>query len=135
MAIAAVLLLPVFLLSVVAILDKVIPSAARRALPVTATDIQEYYDSSLPSGDYTRLLKARVPENQVAVFARKMGVTERYVARKHADLPVVIPSGEMPWWKPRARLEGALFFCPPGREFSAVALYSDGYLYYSEFKW
>ncbi|MBC7808772.1 MAG: hypothetical protein H7145_21780 [Akkermansiaceae bacterium] len=138
MIIAGVLLLPVFLLSVAVVLGSMIPSPAQRALPATATHVQEYYDSDLFSGDYTRFIKARIPEKEVAIFANKMGVSERYSARKHANLPVVIPSGDAPWWNPwnpTTRLEGALFSCPPGKDKSVVALYSNGYLYYCEYKW
>jgi hypothetical protein len=133
--IAGVVFLPVFLISALLVVDSLIPSPARQALPSSATDVQEYCDNSL-NGDYERRIRAQMPEKDVAPFAAKMGLVERYSRKKHSNLPVSILSGEQAWWNPPSNgLEGAYFSCPPSGEKSQVAIYSDGYLYYFEEEW
>ncbi len=49
------------LTAILYLLDTFMPSAARRALPESATDIQEYYSDSW-NGDFVCLIKAQLPE-------------------------------------------------------------------------
>lgn len=133
--IAGVVFLPVFLISALLVVGSLIPSPARQALPSSATDVQEYCDNSL-NGDYERRIRARMPEKDVAPFAAKMGLGERYSRAKHSKLPVSVPTGHKPWWtSPRGGLEGAYFSCSPSGNKSQAAIYSNGYLYYFEEEW
>ena len=55
------------------IADKLIPPKAVRCLPEGATEIQENYKVVGLTADFVRVLKARIPKEQVAEYARKVG--------------------------------------------------------------
>lgn len=67
----------VFLLIGVTVADKILPSGARKALPRSASDVREYYSGSW-NGDYARCIKAKLPEADVANYARNLGLTTRF---------------------------------------------------------
>jgi hypothetical protein len=70
-AVAFALFLGVYLL------DTFMPSGAGRALPESATEVQEYYRDSW-NGDYVRCLRAKLPEADFPLYAKNLGLTERF---------------------------------------------------------
>ncbi|MES2463765.1 MAG: hypothetical protein V4671_24615 [Armatimonadota bacterium] len=132
--IALILLnVPVALVLGVFILDKVVPSNARRALPASATDIHEYYDDAgfNLQGDFSRFLKAKMPKSEMPGFAAKLGLNTRYNA---AAFPVEF-SGSPAWWDPPATPDGAYVQLGPGSEGYSLAKYKGGYVYFKAISW
>lgn len=73
------------------ILDHVVPSSAVRNLPKGASDINEFYRDSGMSGDFIRLLKARIPREQVAEYAGKSRRNPQGGTRKTVDSQIMDP--------------------------------------------
>jgi hypothetical protein len=61
----------------VLVIDMIIPSKAMRNLPEGATEVQEYYRDAGMTGDFSRLLKARIPREEVEAYAMKVGALNR----------------------------------------------------------
>ena len=116
--------------------DRLTPSLARRALPASATSVQEYYSDSGFNGDYLRCLRARMPESEMPEFATKLGLTQRYDPKRDAKLPIrfAVDPG-VSWWHQPASMEGAYFEYTPGSESFSMAMYQDGYVYYMATAW
>ncbi|MES2459975.1 MAG: hypothetical protein V4671_05270 [Armatimonadota bacterium] len=105
---------PIALVLGALILDNVMPSYVRQALPASATDIQEYYSYSFnPQGDFARYLKARMPESEMPAFAVKLNLIQRYSATAHRSMSVNF-GGETAYWNPSSRLDGAYVQFGPG---------------------
>lgn len=58
-----------------------LPSHAVRALPASAVDVQEFHRRSL--GSITRIVKARLPEEDFPVYARSLGLKSRFDPTEH----------------------------------------------------
>ncbi len=118
------------------ILDYVMPSNVRRALPASATDIQEHYDGGgfTLHGDFARFLKAKMPESEMPKFAAKLGLTARYSAAAHAGFPVEF-SGSPAWWNPPTTMDGAYVQLGPGSEAYSIAKCENGYVYFKAISW
>ena len=109
----------------IGIVDTVVPSGAVRALPKGATDIQEYYRDAGMSGDFTRLLKARIPRENVAEYARKVGATDKKEGR--AGRVYASWGGfKTKWWNPQ---EAPLYFSLEG-DTSVLVGWEDGFVYF-----
>lgn len=118
------------------IADIVTPSIVRRALPATATDVHEYYQDDYFQGDFVRCLQAKMPEAEMPQFAAKLGLTQRYNARQHSELPLTFSIPDMiPWWHPPASLEGAYLKYQPGKESYSIARYQNGRVYFLAAAW
>lgn len=107
------------------IVDTVVPSRAVRALPKGATDIQEYHREAGMTGDFTRILKARIPREGVEEYARKVGATHKNNGRA---MHVYASWGgyKTKWWNPQ---EVLLFFCLAGGTTVLVG-WEDGFVYF-----
>ena len=111
------------------VLDKVIPSKAIRDLPDDATEVEEYYKDFGFTGDFTRVLKARIPEHQVAEYARKVGATEKVEEGKASDYPSWTRS--VSWFSPKA---------PPRyfhheQSYRILIGWEDGFVYLDAVAW
>ena len=127
-------------LSLIAILylfDSSYPSAARRALPESATDIQEYYSDSW-NGDFVRLIKARLPEGDYEEYAKALNLSTRFDDSKHADIrsTIDISVGDSPaWWDP-PRSSGTTYFdIVKGDDCVQTLKYSNGTVYMLIVSW
>ena len=120
------------LVALLIIVDKGVPSNARRALPESATEVQEYYSDSIFTGDFTRILKARLPEKDFPLYAKNLGLTEKYDSskhnrREHDDLETSM--GGMPeWWNEPMELDNCYFLLD--REYINRIKWKDGWVYY-----
>lgn len=107
------------------IVDTVVPSGAVRALPKGATDIQEYYLDAGITGDFTRILKARIPREDVAEYARKVGATHKTAARV-GHVYASWGGYKTKWWNPQ---ETPLYFSLEG-DTSILVGWEDGFVYF-----
>jgi hypothetical protein len=81
------------------IADKIVPSKAVRELPDGAKDIQEYYKVVGINGDFRRLLKARIPREQVEAYALRVGAPNREQGKAGKDYFSWVGGPE--WWAPK----------------------------------
>jgi hypothetical protein len=127
------LFLALLLLAFVA--ERIPPSGPRKALPKTATEIQEYYSGAL-NGDCLHLIKARVSEVDYHLYAAHFGVSRHFDSVGHAYYADAINRELNPkptWWEsPRA---DALTYYSLGESHRYVLRYSSGYLYYMYDRW
>ncbi len=118
--------------------DKFLPSKARRALPDSATDVQEYYYDSGFIGDFTRIIKARIPAHDFQNYARNLGLQHKYNPKTHKaeydSLKMKI--GNMPvWWDEPNNLDNCYFQHTPGDEYFERIKWQDGWVYFIAFAW
>ena len=113
-----------------------IPSNAARALPGSATDIHEYYWDDGFQGDFTRTLKAKMPESDFLEFVNNLDLKDRFDPAIHGNGPVsfTVPCDEE-WWNPPTSLDNAFINYKRGDEYFAIAKYHDGHAYFAAFCW
>ena len=104
-------------------------SKAVRSLPRGATEIQEYYEGTGMSGDFSRLLKARIAEEDLAVYARKVGAVHRDDG--NIGLPATSWSSGPAWFNPKN---------PPKysyheQEYRILVGWEDGFVYLDVVQW
>lgn len=119
------------------LLDTFLPSTARRALPKSATEIQEYYSDSW-NGDYLRCIKARLPEADFPVYAKKLGLNEQFDPIAHVDIASTLNMGfsDAPaWWTPPVASRTTYFQFIPSNDFLQILNYSGGYAYFVSTSW
>lgn len=129
-AVILVLILTAFLT------DALIPSNARRALPKSATDVREYYSDSWNS-DYVRCVKAKLPEPDYPLYAKNLGLTERFDPVAHVDIASMINmgiGGAPKWWTPHAA-GPTTYFQHKRADSLQVLKYSSGYAYFVSASW
>ena len=107
------------------------PSRARGALPWNATEINEHYDGI--ASDFARLLRAKIDEDDFDSYATSLGLTEHY-----ANSPV--PNMSWPrcsesWWNPPASMQNVRYEPIEREDYSVMAAYSDGYVYFAATSW
>ena len=133
---APVCALTILIISVAA-LDALLPSSAKRSLPKSASNIQEYYSDSW-NGDFVRLLRADLPEQDYEIYTRSVNLSESYDPTKHADIKTMIEMGigDAPsWWTPPPASDTTLFEYQRGDDYLRVLSYSDGTVYYLITSW
>lgn len=118
------------------LLDAFLPSAARRALPDSATDVQEYYSDSW-NGDYVRCVRAKLPETDFPLYAKNLGLTERFDPVAHTDIAsmINIGVGGPAWWTPPSAGPTTYFQHKRDDDFLQVLKYSGGYAYFVSTSW
>jgi len=125
------------LIAVLLLLDTFMPSGARRALPSSAADIQEYYSDSW-NGDFVRLLKARLPEEDYEDYAKSLDLTIRFDESKHADIrsSIDMGAGDAPsWWDPPRSNDTTYFDHVKGDDYVQTLKYSNGTVYLLIVSW
>lgn len=125
------------LIAVLLLLDTFMPSGARRALPRSATHIQEYYSDSW-NGDFVRLLKARLPVEDYEDYAKSLDLTIRFDESKHADIrsSIDIGAGDVPsWWDPPRSSDTTYFDHVKGDDYVQTLKYLNGTVYLFIVSW
>ena len=107
------------------------PSLARGSLPASATEIHEHYTDARLGADYTRCLKAKVDEAGFELFANRLGLDQ--VSDSTNTLIKGIADCDEPWWNPPQEYVGARF--EKADHHFAIAVYHDGYVYFSVRGW
>jgi hypothetical protein len=113
----------------VLVFDKIVPSKAVRALPEGATDVQEYYRDAGMTGDFSRLLKARIPRNEVEAYAFKMGAQNRVEGNAGQDYPSWVSGPD--WWSPK---EPPHYFHHE-QGYRILVGWEDGFVYFDAVAW
>ena len=128
--------LGLLLLLPLTLVDKVVPSSARRHLPAGAADVREYYHGSF-TGDYIRFLRARMSDTQFREYARNLGMTNRYAEVTESGVGMNWHARhirDVPWWTPPSDVDNAFIqFAkhPDGRiSYSNLLGYTNGYAYF-----
>lgn len=120
-------LLGIFLL--ILILDSAVPSKAVRDLPDEATEVEEYYKDFGMTGDFKRLLKARIPEHQLAEYARKVGATDKLEVGVERD--DISWTGGISWFSPNAPPK----YIHREQGYRILIGWEDGFLYFEAIAW
>jgi hypothetical protein len=115
---------------VIWLVDTSEPSGAVRNLPKDATDIREYYFEAGMTSDYTRLVKAKIPKDEVHEYARKVGAIHKEEGRAGHDYLSWITSGggiSIPdWWDPK---EPPMYYIHEGDTRILVG-WENGFVYF-----
>lgn len=125
------------LISVGLLYDKFMPSNEHRALPKSATDIQEYYSDSW-NGDFLRVIKAKLPEKDYEAYAKALSMTTKFDESVHKEIRSMIDigAGDAPvWWDP-PRASGTTYFEHiRGSDRVQTLKYSNGAVYLLIVRW
>jgi len=98
---------------------------AVRALPWSASDVQEYYkDSGFPLYDYEYKLKALMREEVFAGYGNRLGF-RRLKGSRYSD---PWRSGDPPWWDPSPSMSNAYGY--EGCDDGAIVKWENGFVYY-----
>jgi hypothetical protein len=127
----------IVILCVLWLIDTFLPSADRRALPNTASEVQEYYSDSW-NGDFVRLLKARLPESDYESYAKNRGLTQRFDPIAHEDIRsmIEINAADAPyWWGPPPASTKTFFRYERGDHWVQTLSYSHGTVYLLTTSW
>jgi hypothetical protein len=114
---------------VVLVIDKNVPSKAVRELPEGATEVQEYYRDGGITGDFSRILKARIPREQVEAYALRVGALNREEGKAGQDYSSWV--GGPDWWSPK---EPPLFFRYE-QGYRILVGWEDGFVYFDAVAW
>lgn len=132
-----IVIVAILILGVI-IASKVVPSKARSALPDSATDVQEYYSDAGFTGDFVRVLKARLPKEGFPQYAKNLGLTEKYDPSvydpeyNHLNTSV----GSVPaWWDEPRELDNCYFQYIPDKEYVVRVKWKDGWVYFLAVAW
>ena len=114
------------------------PSRARRALPSSAQEINEKWMGLGFFGDFSRVLKARLPEEDYSAFVKNLGLETQFDPVLHDGtnrIPVNIHVGGPKWWNEPQDLENCFFVYEPEHDYVCRVQYRNGFVYFTEAKW
>ena len=133
----APLLLVGLIILAILVADKVIPSRARRALPDSATDIQEYYADAGFNGDFIRILKARLPESDFQRYAVNLALTKYNPSIHGSEYDTIhISIGDVPkWWDEPRNIDNCYFNYIPEKEYITRITWNNGWVYFMALAW
>jgi hypothetical protein len=114
---------------VILVIDKIVPSKAVRDLPDGATEIHEYYKDFGITGDFSRLLKARIPRDQVQPYALRVGASNE--EQGNAGKDYLSWTGGPDWWSPKAP---PLYFHQE-QGYRILVGWEDGFVYFDAVAW
>lgn len=98
---------------------------AVRALPWSASDVQEYYkDSGFPLYDYEYKMKARMPEEAFQGYVGRLGFPRLDTRGKRWHWG----SGDPPWWDPSPSISNAYGYL--GDDDGDIVKWEKGCVYY-----
>ncbi len=132
-------LVPVAILSALiiggCIYDRVAPSAARKALPPSATEIQEFYRGA--GFDFIRCLKAKLPQSDFEAYAKSLSLTKSYTAGQDtSDFVTMNITGHFPeWFDPPGVDRASAVKYESGGAWVSVLQYHEPYVYFFVFDW
>ena len=115
--------------------DAIIPSEARKALPKSATHVQEYYLGSI---DFVRLVKADLPRSDYFIYAENLNLSESFSSAKHEEIrqTLNIGIGDAPsWWTPPSANSLTFFDHVKGDDYLQVLHYDGTTAYFAVISW
>ena len=113
-------------------------SAGRKALPKDAAGVEEHLIHGFIGGDFTRLLKASLPAEQYADYAKSLGLAERFDPQMHHRIESILNMkiGDAPrWWDPPKVDSTAYFKHKEGDDHLQVLRYDHGSVYLLVISW
>lgn len=114
-------------------------SAARTALPDTATEIDERYFPSGNMQDFERLLRARLPRNDFEFYLRNLKMLNQYSRNKQKVETAVISWEALEstpnWWNPSSDLTTSYLDYDGKTEQYTLVKYENGYVYFKAVAW
>ena len=113
-------------------------SEGREALPAEASNVEEYLAHGFFGGDYTRLLKAKLPADRYPEYAKSLHLSERFDPTLHhrIESKLNMKIGDAPvWWDPPVVDSTAYFQHKEGDDFLRVLRYHDGWVYLLVVSW
>ena len=111
--------------------DWLLPSAATRNLPHSATEKQEYFAGF---NDYVRLIKAKLPPEDFDLYAQNLGMSNKYNKNDPDKMYANLGHGDAPiWWDPPKASENTYFEYRTG--YVRCLKYDAGVVYYMECTW
>lgn len=115
-------------------------SNSRKYLPISATEINEYYDSSW-NGDYVRLLKAKLPYQDFQNYAKALRLNGHYTEGCKIDQETkslaFISFMEAPeWWNPPDKeVTKEFYYSHPSSDEIYSLTWHAGYVYNINYVW
>ena len=129
--------IPVFLLLLLPfsgyVVQEIRISDGRKALPSSAGNVKEHLTHGWVGGDFWRLLKCRMPEEQYSDYAKSLGLYRRFDPVRDHELARTLNMriGDAPaWWNPPAVDSNTYFEHEPGDDHLRVLRYHSGHVYY-----
>ena len=119
-------------------------SAGRKALPAEAANVEQYLNHGIIGGDFIRLLKASLPAERYADYARSLGLSAKFDPRVHQKLeptlnmnPTLgIKIADAPsWWNPPEVDSTSYFAYKESEDHLRVLRYHNGSVYLMELSW
>jgi hypothetical protein len=130
-------LTPILAIAFSIIISSLIPSAARKALPSSARNIQEHYIGGFHP-DFVRLLKAELPEEDLSTYLSNLNLTVKYDPEIHSKIKstINIRYGDAPnWWDEPHSLDQCYFDYTQGDEYLKRVKWKNGWVYFSVTSW
>ncbi|MHC4871843.1 MAG: hypothetical protein ACYTFY_08355 [Planctomycetota bacterium] len=112
--------------------DRFLPSNARGRLPDSATEIKEYYWGAW-SADFTRALKARIPQEDFVKYANSLGFV-KYEKDRHGKFPNDGPA-DLTWWDLPENTTDCYIDPESNKHYQSWVKYADGYVYFYAVAW
>ena len=113
-------------------------SYVKSLLPETATEIKEHYEDRGLSGDFIRLLKAKVTKEEFENYALKLKLTEKYSEYLKKDLnhKGFSRGANYPdWWDEPEDSIDFYFIKDLNKEFHRRLKWKNGWLYLATEAW
>lgn len=113
-------------------------SEGRKALPSSAEHIQEQLTHGWVGGDFSRLLKCQLPEEQYSVYAKSLRLSRRFDPQRDHELESKLNmqvGGAPAWWNPAAVDANTYFEYEQGDDYLRVLRYHSGCVYYFVVSW
>ena len=113
-------------------------SKGKKALPSSATNVEEYLSHGFIGTDHSRLLKADLPEESYSEYAQSLGLTTCFDSDTHSNIEGVLNmsvGGSPTWWNPPRVAENTYFDHIPGDDHLKVLRYYEGSVYYLKLSW
>jgi hypothetical protein len=113
-------------------------SEGKKALPSSATNIEEDLSHGLFGTDHSRLLKADLPEESYLEYAQSLDLTTCYDAETHSNIETTLNmgvGGAPTWWNPPIVGENTYFEHIEGDDHLRVLRYFEGSVYYLKLSW
>jgi hypothetical protein len=119
-------------------------SAGRKALPAEAANVEQYLKHGIIGGDFIRLLRASLPAERYADYAKSLGLSDKFDPRVHQNIEPTLnmnPTldmkiGDAPgWWNPPEVDSTSYFAYKEGDDHLRVLRYHNGSVYLMELSW
>ena len=113
-------------------------SYVKLMLPKTATEVKEHYQDRGFSGDYTRLIKAKVTKEEYEDYAIRLNLTDKYsdYLKTNTHQSFMRENSNTPeWWDEPKDLNDFYYVRDINKEYERRLKWKDGWLYPATEAW